>query len=188
MTRGRLFVPLAVFAVLVVVLPVGFMLNDPHDLPSALVGKPFPAFDLPRLLDSGRRASRADLLGKPALVNVWATWCPTCRAEHQALLRISRQTGVRIIGVNYKDDPQAARRWLEELGNPYDFSVVDRDGRLGIDLGVYGAPETFVIDAEGMIRKRRVGEVNRRIWQEQLAPLMRELGGLSGPGLAGQGS
>lgn len=186
MSRARLFVPLAVFGILVIVLPVGFMLNDPHQLPSALVGKPFPEFDLPRLLATGQRASKADLLGTPALVNVWATWCPTCRAEHEELLRIGEQTGVRIIGINYKDDPAAARRWLADLGNPYELSVIDRDGRLGIDLGVYGAPETFVIDAEGMIRKRRVGEVNRRVWEEELAPLMREIGGIASGG--GHGS
>ncbi len=179
MSRARLFVPLAVFAALLVVLPIGFWLNDPHELPSALVGKPFPEFDLPRLLDADQRASRVDLLGKPALVNVWATWCPTCRAEHEELLRLRRETGVRIIGVNYKDDPQAARRWLAQLGNPYDFSVVDRDGALGIDLGVYGAPETFIVDAGGMIRKRRVGEVNRRVWEEELAPILRGLGAIA---------
>jgi cytochrome c biogenesis protein CcmG/thiol:disulfide interchange protein DsbE len=172
--RLRLFLPLAVFAVMAAFLYQGFLLNDPHDLPSALIDKPFPEFRLPSLGEE-RVLTREDLIGHVTLVNVWATWCPTCAAEHEALKRIAREHGMRIVGVNYKDDLAKAKRWLRELGNPYVMNVVDADGRLGIDLGVYGAPESFLVDAQGVIRYKRVGEVNAAIWARDIAPLVERL-------------
>ncbi len=174
MSRASLFIPLTAFVVIVALLYAGFSLNDPHLLPSALIGKPFPAFDLPALddgqaADARKHFTQANVRG-PVLVNVWATWCPTCRAEHAELLRIHRQSGLRIIGINYKDDPAAARAWLAQLGNPYDFNIVDARGTLGVDLGVYGAPESFLVDASGTIVYKRVGDVNRRVWEQELKP------------------
>jgi cytochrome c biogenesis protein CcmG/thiol:disulfide interchange protein DsbE len=104
------------------------------------------------------------------LVNVWATWCPTCAAEHDELIRIRESTGLRIVGVNYKDDPAKAVRWLEAYGNPYDLVIQDPDGSLGVELGVYGAPESFLLDAGGTIVYKRVGDINPRIWRDELRP------------------
>ena len=171
MSRLRLFAPLAVFALIIGVGYVGFSLNDPHQLPSALLNKPFPAFQAPLLRQPGRTVSRQDLLGSPVLVNVWATWCPTCRAEHDELLRIRETTGLRIVGVNYKDDPAKAIQWLEAYGDPYDIVIEDPDGSLGVELGVYGAPESFLLSPEGVIVYKRGGDINRRIWHDELGPL-----------------
>ena len=175
MNRARLFIPVAVFVVLASFLYLGFTLRDPHELPSALIDKPFPHFDLPKLGAPGTRATRADLAGEARLVNVWATWCPTCLAEHGELVRIADETGLSVVGINYKDDPVAASRWLARYGNPYDFNVVDADGDFGVELGVYGAPETFLVDARGIIRYKRVGDVNREIWQAELRPAVAAL-------------
>ncbi len=172
MNRASLFVPVVLFLLIVGIGYAGFSLNDPHELPSALLGKPFPDFRAPLLSDPQRVVERADLLGAPVLVNVWATWCPTCKAEHDELLRIGARTGLRIVGVNYKDDAAAARRWLEAYGDPYDLVVQDPDGSLGVELGVYGAPESFLLDAEGTIVYKRVGDINPRIWRDELAPLL----------------
>ncbi|MEE4302129.1 MAG: DsbE family thiol:disulfide interchange protein [Pseudomonadales bacterium] len=176
MNRASLWIPLAVFVLVSGFLFVGFYLEDPHELPSALLDKPLPAFELEKL-GSGEVVGTDDMLGEPFLLNVWATWCPTCRAEHGELERIAGQFGVPIYGVNYKDDPAAAVIWLRRYGDPYRFSVVDRDGQLGIDLGVYGAPETFLVDREGMIRYKRVGAVDRRIWETEIAPALAALEG-----------
>ena len=176
MSRARLFIPVALFVVLASFLYLGFTLRDPHDLPSALIHKPFPDFDLPVLGKPGERASLADLVGKRRLVNVWATWCPTCLAEHAELGRIAEETGISLVGINYKDDPHAASRWLSRHGDPYDFNIVDVTGDFGVELGVYGAPETFLLDAGGIIRYKRVGDVNEGIWREELQPAMAALG------------
>lgn len=164
--------PVGAFAVLAGILYLGFTLRDPKLLPSALIGQPFPDFDLPTLAVPPRRATQADIAGEVRLVNVWATWCPTCLAEHAELTRIRTESGLSIVGVNYKDDSAQARAWLDRHGDPYDFNVVDAVGDLGVDLGVYGAPETFLVDAGGTIRYKRVGEVTRRVWQEEIAPLL----------------
>lgn len=177
MSRVSLFVPLVLFALIVGFGYAGFKLNDPHELPSALLGKPFPEFAGPRLLAPEQQASKQDLLGTPVLVNVWATWCPTCRAEHEQLNKLNAEMGLRIVGVNYKDDPDKARRWLAELGNPYEFNVQDLDGSIGVELGVYGAPESFLLNAEGVIVYKRVGDVNERIWRDEIAPLLRQMRG-----------
>ena len=168
---AKRFLPLAVFAALASVLYLGFTLRDPHLLPSALLNKPFPIFALP-LLDTGEQISRERLLGEPRLVNVWATWCPTCLAEHGELLRIRAETGLSIVGINYKDDATKALAWLARHGDPYDFSIVDADGDLGLELGVYGAPETFLIDAEGVVRYKHVGAVTAAVWSDELAPAL----------------
>ena len=170
MSRASLFIPAGVFLLIVGVGYVGFSLNDPHELPSALLGKPFPDFEAPLLHEPERTVERADLLGEPVLVNVWATWCPTCAAEHDELIRIRESTGLRIVGVNYKDDPAKAVRWLEAYGNPYDLVIQDPDGSLGVELGVYGAPESFLLDAGGTIVYKRVGDINPRIWRDELRP------------------
>jgi len=175
MSRASLFVPLGIFLLIAVVGYLGFWLNDPHKLPSALIGKPFPEFNAPLLEEPNRRVDRAALLGDPVLVNVWATWCPTCKAEHDELLRIGAETGVRIVGVNYKDDPAKAIDWLVRYGDPYDFVIEDRDGSLGVELGVYGAPETFLLDAAGTVVHKHVGDINPRVWRDDFVPRLAEL-------------
>ena len=175
MNRASLFIPLAIFLVIVGFGYAGFQLNDPRQLPSALLDHPFPEFRAPLLDDESKTVGREALLGEPVLVNVWATWCPTCLAEHGELLRIRNEHGLRIVGVNYKDDPVKARQWLARHGDPYDFNLMDVDGAIAIELGVYGAPETFLLDAEGTIRYKRVGDVNPRIWRDEIAPVVAPL-------------
>lgn len=175
MNRASLFIPLGIFAAIVVLGYAGFRLEDPHRLPSALLEKPFPEFSASVLGDPGRTVSRADLLGAPLLVNVWATWCPTCKAEHEELMRIQALTDLRIVGVNYKDDAAKAMRWLADFGDPYEFVLEDTDGSLGVELGVYGAPETFLLDAGGTIVYKRVGEINPRVWHSEIAPVLERL-------------
>jgi len=170
--RASLFVPLGIFLLIVLVGFFGFRLSDPHKLPSALLGKPFPDFHAPVLDDAARQVDRSALLGAPVLVNVWATWCPTCKAEHGELLRLREELGIRIVGVNYKDDPAKALDWLERFGNPYEFVIEDRDGALGVELGVYGAPETFLLDAAGTVVHKHVGDINPRVWRDDFAPLL----------------
>ncbi len=177
MGRAKLFLPLLVFGVLVTILYAGFSLEDPHRLPSAMLDRPFPAFERPLLDDEERTVTEAVLKGRVALVNVWATWCPTCKAEHAELMRIHEETGLPIIGINYKDDPALARSWLERYGDPYEINILDQDGRLGVELGVYGAPETFIVDANGIIVHKRVGDVNRRVWEDKMAPIVHSLAG-----------
>lgn len=176
MNKVRLFVPLILFLSICGVGYVGFSLDDRHQLPSALLGKPFPEFHAVALLDTQGRISKDDLLGRPTLVNVWATWCPTCKSEHNELLRIAGGTDVRLVGVNYKDDSEQARNWLAQFGNPYELVIVDEDGALGVELGVYGAPETFLLDQSGRVVYKRVGDVNPRIWRDELQPRLAELG------------
>ena len=182
MSRASLFVPLGLFLVIIGFGYAGFALNDPHQLPSALLGKPFPEFSAPRLADVAADGSseaalvgREVLLGQPVLVNVWATWCPTCLSEHSELIRINRDYGVRIVGLNYKDDAQKAKAWLAQYGDPYALNLFDADGAIGVELGVYGAPETFLLDGQGKIVYKRVGDVNPRIWRDEIQPLLQQL-------------
>lgn len=161
------FLPLGAFLTLVILLVRGLSL-DPTELPSARLGDAVPSFNLP-VLDSPQMRSPEDWRGEPALINVWATWCFSCRVEHPYLLQLAEQ-GVTIYGLNYKDEPVKASQWLIDLGNPYTETVVDELGDLGLDLGVYGAPETYVIDSDGIIRHRHVGVVNEQVWAEQLQP------------------
>ncbi len=170
MNRVVLFVPLVIFLVLAVLFWRGLSL-DPTDMPSALLDKPLPEFELPQLAEAGQTIEKADLIGKPMLLNVWATWCVACRAEHPFLLQLA-EMGIPIYGVNYKDENAAARQWLQDLGNPYAANIVDAEGSLGMDLGVFGAPETYVLDANGVIRYKHIGVVNEKVWTENIAPVL----------------
>jgi cytochrome c biogenesis protein CcmG/thiol:disulfide interchange protein DsbE len=174
--RSKFFVPLAVFVLVLVIGYVGLGLDDRGTLPSALIDKPFPEFVAPELADPERLIRRDDIVGRPALVNVWATWCPTCKAEHEQLMQIAAQSDVVLVGLNYKDVRGKALRWLADFGDPYDIVLMDLDGAIGVDLGVYGAPETFLLDAQGRIVYKRVGDVNERIWRDEIAPRLREMG------------
>ncbi len=171
----RGWVPLAGFVVLATLLGVGLTLN-PREVPSPFIGKPAPAFTLPRLLASERFLSPVKLLGKVWLLNVWASWCAPCREEHPVLMQAAREGGVHLVGLNYKDDPRNAQEWLLRLGDPYAATASDRDGRVGIDYGVYGVPETFIIDKAGVVRFKHVGPLTADIWQQQVLPLLRALG------------
>lgn len=171
-SRLKLFLPLFLFAVLALFLFRGLSL-DPREMPSALIDQPLPSFSLPALASS-RQLGREDITGDVSLLNVWATWCVSCRVEHPYLQRLADE-GVPIYGLNYKDDDAAALRWLDELGNPYRLNIVDRQGSLGLDLGVFGAPETYLLDADGIVRYRHVGVVDDTVWQTVLRPLYREL-------------
>jgi cytochrome c biogenesis protein CcmG/thiol:disulfide interchange protein DsbE len=172
MRRLLLLVPLGIFLGIALFLYRGLFL-DPAELPSALIGKPFPAFSL-AAVQGDKTLSEAALKGQPALVNVWATWCVACRVEHPLLNTLAEQ-GVIIHGINYKDDNAAARKWLKDFHDPYQLNIDDAKGSLGLDLGVYGAPETFLIDHQGIIRHKFVGVIDERVWREQLAPLYQDL-------------
>lgn len=174
MKRFFLFLPLLVAVVLGVVLFAGIG-KDPTKLESALIGKPVPAFSLEDLDVPEAKLDASLFRGKIQLLNVWGTWCPACRDEHDDLMWLAEDKGVSIIGLNYKDDREAALMWLDRLGNPYSASIYDPRGTLGFDLGVYGAPETFVIDAEGIVRYRHVGVVNKKVWQETLLPVIDDI-------------
>lgn len=163
MPRLLLFIPLALFIVLGAFLWKGLSI-DPRELPSALLNKPFPTFQVSALRDANKVLTNADFIGQPVLINVWATWCPSCREEHAQLLAIAKEANVPVIGLNYKDDRNAALAWLEQLGDPYKFNIYDERGMLGLDLGVYGAPETYLIDAQGIIRYRHVGIITAEVW------------------------
>ena len=170
------WLPLVLFAVLAVLLGVGLRLN-PREVPSPFIGKPAPAFTLPQLADPARTLSAAELKGQVWVLNVWASWCAPCRDEHPLLVDVARGAGVPLVGLNYKDDRRNAQEWLRKLGDPYRATVVDADGRVGIDWGVYGVPETFVVDREGIVRLKHVGPLTREIWQRDFEPLLRRLAG-----------
>jgi len=174
MRKLLLFIPLALFIGMGFFLWKGLYL-DPREIPSALVDRPMPAFELPSLTEPERKLSAADLKGEVALVNVWATWCPTCKEEHSFLNQLAQQ-GVTIYGINYKDEPVKATAWLQRYLNPYREVILDQEGRLGLDLGVYGAPETYVIDAQGTIRYRHVGAVDAKVWKS-LEAIMQQVQG-----------
>ncbi|MEY3037691.1 MAG: hypothetical protein RL143_258 [Pseudomonadota bacterium] len=174
MRKLFLFAPLAIFLGLGFFLWKGLYL-DPRALPSALLDKPMPAFEL-QSLHGEKQLTVADLKGDVALVNVWATWCPTCKEEHQVLNQIA-QEGVTIFGINYKDERPKALDWLQKYLNPYKAVIFDPDGRLGLDLGVYGAPETYIIDANGVIKFRHVGAVDQQVWQKLKAIMEQVKGG-----------
>ena len=166
----RFLWPLAIFILLVGFLAVGLNL-DPREVPSPLVGKPAPAFELPVLHQPGKRFAPSDMRGKVWLLNVWASWCVACRQEHPLLVQLARKKAVPIVGLNYKDKGEDAQRWLKQFGDPYQLSVVDADGRIGIDYGVYGVPETYLIDAEGVIRHKQIGPITPAILEKRILPL-----------------
>ena len=170
----RYLVPLAIFALLVAFLYRGLSL-DPKLVPSPLVGKPMPTFTLTRLDNPAVTISDADFRGKVTLLNVWATWCVSCRREHETLVELAKTGQVEIYGLNYKDNREDANRYLAQLGNPYVANAFDNDGRVGIDWGVYGAPETFVIDREGIIRHKHIGPLTTDIINDEILPLVAKL-------------
>jgi len=173
----RYLLPLGLFLALAVFLAIGLN-RDPRELPSPLVGKPAPAFTLPKLAAEGAEPGRfgpADMKGKVWMLNVWASWCVSCRQEHPVLLDIAKAGAVPLVGLDYKDTAPDARRWLAEHGDPYLLSAVDADGRVGIDYGVYGVPETYVIDQSGTIRYKQIGPISADILQTKIMPLIREL-------------
>ncbi len=176
MLRARFLIPLVVFAVLVVFLGVGLTLN-PREVPSPLINKPAPAFLLPQLHAPEKAFAQKDMLGKVWMLNVWASWCVACREEHPHLVALARTGAVPIYGLNYKDERADGIAWLARFGNPYQLSAYDRDGRIGIDYGVYGVPETYVIDKAGVIRYKRIGIVTPEIIRDKILPLVKELNG-----------
>lgn len=175
-TGSRLiaFAPLAVFLVAIVFLGIGLTLN-PREIPSPLIGKPVPEFSLPPIRGHALGLSSADLKGEVSLVNVFASWCVACRAEHPLLMQLKRKGVVPIHGLNYKDRPEDAEKWLGELGDPYTRTGADIDGRVAIDWGVYGVPETFVIDRQGIIAYKQIGPVNPEVLEKTILPLIRKL-------------
>lgn len=174
MMAWRLYLPVLLFAALAVLFYFSLGRDTEH-LDSPLLGRAMPVFVLPDI--DGIERSAADLRGEPMLLNVWATWCVACRVEHPFLLRIAEEYAVPVIGLSYKDEAGLARQWLQDLGNPFRFSIDDRQGRLGLELGVYGAPETYLLDAEGIIRYKHVGVIDARIWQDRLWPQLQRLRG-----------
>ena len=170
----RFLIPLGIFIVLVGFLAIGLKL-DPREVPSPLIGKPAPDFKLALLSDPGKQLSPADLRGKVWLFNVWASWCASCRQEHEVLLDLSKQGGVLIYGMDYKDQPGDAQAVLNRYGNPYVETVVDLDGRTGINYGVYGVPETYLIDRNGIIRHKHTGPLTQEILDKKILPLVKEL-------------
>ena len=175
----RFALPLLIFLGLTAFLWKGLSLN-PREVPSPLIGKPVPRFELPTLENATQRLDQNRLRGEVTLVNVWATWCVSCRAEHEVLMALARKGAVPIIGLNYKDERDAAKAWLQRLGNPYAVNLFDADGRVGIDWGVYGTPETVVVDATGIIRHKHIGPLTEAVVEETLLPLVAQLKGQKG--------
>jgi cytochrome c biogenesis protein CcmG/thiol:disulfide interchange protein DsbE len=168
---SRFAVPLAVFVLLAAVLAVGIKHSpDKGVIKSPLLGKSAPQFVLPNLMDSAAKVDARDLKGHWYVFNVWGTWCPECRAEHEALLEISKSGVVPIVGMDWKDEDSAAQQWLTQLGNPYSVIAADRDGRVAIDWGVYGAPETFLVDDRGVVVHKHVGAMSAEVWRRDFLP------------------
>jgi len=171
---NRFLIPLAVFAALVVFLAIGLHLN-PREIPSPLINKPAPAFKLGQLKKPSLQFSQKDMLGQVWLLNVWASWCVSCREEHPVLVKFAQTRAAPIIGLNYKDQPADAKAWLREFGDPYALSITDTNGRVGIDYGVYGVPETFLIDRAGIIRYKQIGPITQEALDQKIMPLIRKL-------------
>ena len=172
----KFLLPLCVFFGLVAFLAAGLKL-DPKEVPSPLIGKAAPTFSLTKLDNSTQQIRRDDLLGKVWMLNVWASWCVACREEHPLLVEFSKQKLLPVYGLNYKDGRPEGLQWLTRFGNPYDASLFDSDGRVGIDWGVYGVPETFIVDQKGVIRFKHIGPLSAEVIRTQIAPLVRKLNG-----------
>ena len=170
----KFLLPLALFVALAVLLAAGLG-RDPKLVPSPLIDKPAPAFALVRLDDPQVTIKRDDLLGKVWILNVWASWCVACRQEHPLLVDFARRKTVLLYGLNYKDQRSDGLAWLGRYGNPYDASLVDADGKVGIDYGVYGVPETFVVDKQGVVRFKQIGPLTPEVLREQIEPLLKKL-------------
>jgi cytochrome c biogenesis protein CcmG/thiol:disulfide interchange protein DsbE len=174
MSKVRLLVPLGILVALIILLGAGLKLN-PREVPSPLVGKPAPVFVLPRLDRPDAKFTQQEMLGKVWLLNVWASWCVSCRDEHPVLLEFARTGVVPVVGLNYKDERAEGLRWLAQFGNPYRLSAYDHEGQVGIDYGVYGVPETFVIDKRGVIRYKQIGALTPDAIRDKILPLVKEL-------------
>jgi|SRR6185503_11704253 len=177
-----LLIPLTLFLGLVLLIFVAlWRAADPHEIPSPLINKPAPAFQLPQLHDSSKNISTADMRGRVYLLNFWGSWCIACREEHPLLVQYAKSNVVPIIGVDYKyandtsDEQAAAKQFLSELGNPYSQVIYDHDGSTSIDYGVYGAPESFLIDKNGVIRFKQIGPITEEVWNKKIVPLARQL-------------
>ena len=170
----RFILPFVVFMILAVFMYVGLGLN-PHEVPSPLIGKPAPTFTLPQLHDPKKQFSSQDMKGKVWMLNVWASWCVSCREEHPLLVSLAEQKILPIYGLDYKDKREDAELWLKKGGDPYTLSVMDSEGRTGIDYGVYGVPETYVIDKKGVIRYKQIGPINSQSLSENILPLVAQL-------------
>lgn len=168
----RFLIPLVLFAAMIPVFIVGLQ-SDKSEIPSPLVNRAAPEYSLPSLQEPGREVGSASYAGQLALVNVWATWCVGCRAEHEFLMELSRQNVVPIFGLNWRDQRDMALRWLAELGDPYSDTAYDEDGRVGIDWGVYGAPETFLIDADGTVLHKHISPLTEEVWENDFLPRIR---------------
>ena len=171
----RRLLPLLAFVALALLLGVGVYMSRRDDrtaIDSPLIGKPAPDFSLPVLGDPTRRIGNRDLLGQPFLLNVWGSWCPNCQVEHPVITELARSGKVRIIGYNYKDEPADAQRWLDQFGNPYHVNIVDADGRAALDWGIYGAPETFLVDARGIVRWKFVGPITPEVVAQDILPTL----------------
>lgn len=181
----KFLVPIGLFILLGILLAYGLRL-DPRKIPSPLVDKPLPAFSLPTLHDPKKMLGNDDFKGKVVLINVWASWCAACKQEHPVLMRMASEKRVPLIGLNYKDKHEDAFAVLKADGNPYDLSLVDTDGRIGLDWGVYGVPETFVIDKDGVIRLKHIGPITFEDWERKLLPLIQKLTAASPPSASPQ--
>jgi cytochrome c biogenesis protein CcmG, thiol:disulfide interchange protein DsbE len=170
----KYLLPLLVFVLLALFLAAGLK-HDPREVPSPLINKPAPAFTLSRLDDPTRHFSPDELRGKPWLLSVWASWCGSCRQEHPLLVDLAQRSDVLLVGLDYKDEPGDAQNWLRQFGNPYMLSVSDSEGRVGIDYGVYGVPETYVIDRDGIIRYKHIGPLTADDIANKLLPLVKRL-------------
>jgi cytochrome c biogenesis protein CcmG/thiol:disulfide interchange protein DsbE len=174
----RRLLPLVAFILLASLLYVGVRMNSGRDtsaIPSPLIGKPAPAFSLPVLGDATRKIGNKDLLGAPYLLNVWGSWCVNCREEHPQITALARSGKVRVIGYDYKDAPEDGQRWLAQFGNPYEIVIADQDGQAALDWGIYGAPETFLVDAHGIIRWKAVGGISDEVIRQQIEPQLAKL-------------
>ena len=172
----RFAIPLGIFIMMVALLGYGLNL-DPKKVPSPLIDKPVPSFSLPSLSAPQQQISNRDMLGEAWVLNVWASWCVACRAEHAFVTKLAGMKLAKVIGLNYKDKPGDANLWLQQWGDPYTTSLMDQDGRVGIDWGVYGVPETFIVDKTGVIRYKYIGPINQQVIDTEIAPLLRELTG-----------
>jgi cytochrome c biogenesis protein CcmG/thiol:disulfide interchange protein DsbE len=170
----RYIIPLAIFAALVAFFAVG-LTRDPREVPSPLIDKPAPQFQLARLHEPAQVFTPEEMKGKVWLLNVWASWCVSCRVEHPLLVEMSKKNLAPIVGLNYKDKRDDGLQWLEKFGNPYTLSAFDVEGKVGIDYGVYGVPETFVIDKQGVIRYKQIGPITPEALDKTLIPLIRKL-------------
>jgi len=170
----KTLIPLVLFLVLVVFLAIG-LTRDPREIPSPLIGKPAPLFTAPILHTPDKQFSAKDMLGKVWLLNTWASWCVACRQEHPLFMEFAKTKNLPVIGLDYKDKNADGLQWLARYGNPYDLAITDQDGRIGIDFGVYGVPETFLIDKAGVIRYKHIGPVTEEALRDKILPLIREL-------------